>query len=63
MVSSLGEDLLLSYLPHFVAKTERAVRPLPCTFALKSLRVFAGVLEEGLLLCLVRALKFLLVED
>ena len=35
----------MSYLPHFVAKTER------------SLRDFAGDLEEGSLLCLVRALQ------
>ena len=55
-VPSLGEDLILSYLPSFVAKTESVSNPLPRSFPLKSLRDFAGDLEEGTVLCPVRAL-------
>ena len=60
MLSSLGSDLILSYMPHFLAKTERADRRLPRHFPLKLLRDFAGDLEEGALLCPVRALRFYL---
>ena len=49
------EYLFLSYLPHFVAKTERPDAPLPRSFRVCSLRDFAGDLEEGSLLCPVRA--------
>ena len=60
VVSSQGADLILTYVPHFLAKTERADRPLPRHFPLKSLRDFAGDLEEGSLLCPVRALRLYL---
>ena len=40
----------MSYLPHFVARMERSVR-------VRSLRDFAGDLEEGSLLCPVHALR------
>ena len=32
VVSSQGDDLILSYLPRFVAKTDRADAPLPRSF-------------------------------
>ena len=56
VVSSQGNDLILSYFPHFVAKTERDDAPLPRSFHLCSLAEFAGDLEGGSLLCQVRAL-------
>ena len=57
VVSTHGDDFVLSYMPHFLAKTERADRPLPRSFTLRSLRDFAGDLEEGCALCPVRALR------
>ena len=65
VISSQGNDMILSYLPHFIAKTERADAPLPRSFHLCSLAEFAGDLEaefagdleEGSLLCPVRALR------
>ena len=50
----------LSYLLHFVAKTERADSPLPCSFQVRFLKDFAGDLEKGCLLCPVRALRIYL---
>ena len=50
-----GPDLLLSYRPGFVAKTESASNPIPRSFLLKSLGDFAESLEEELLLCPVGA--------
>ena len=55
-VSSSGDDLFLSYLPEFLAKTETSVRPLPRSFPVRSLRDFLGSLPDELLLCPVRAL-------
>ena len=49
--------MTLSYLPHFVAKTDSASNPIPRSFVLKSLQDFAGTLEEENLLCPVRALS------
>ena len=57
VVPSQGEDLILSYLPSFIAKTETVNNPIPRSFVLKSLSGFAGNLEEGPLLCPVRALR------
>ena len=57
IVSSVRNDLVVSYLPHFVAKTERADALLPRSFHVRSLRDFAGNLEAGSLLCPVRALR------
>ena len=51
-----GDDLMLSYLPFFVAKMENHANPLPCTVCLRSLPDFGHGLEEGSLLCPVRAL-------
>ena len=56
-VAAIGNDLMVSYLPHFLAKTERADAPVPRSFRVLSLREFAGDLEEGSLLCPVRALN------
>ena len=50
-VAAIGNDLMVSYLPHFIAKTERADAPVPRSFRVLSLREFAGGLEEGSLLC------------
>ena len=50
-VSSVTDDVVVSYPPHFVAKTEWADSPLPRSFCVLSLKDFAGDLEEGSLLC------------
>ena len=55
-VSSSGDGLFLSYLLEFQAKTESAVRPLPRSFPVRSLRDFVGSLPDELLLCPARAL-------
>ena len=55
-----GQDLVLSYLPVFLAKTETAGNPLPRSFPLKSLGDSVGDMEEELLVCPVRCLKFYL---
>ena len=57
VVSSIRDDLVVSYLPHFVAKVEHADAFLPCSFCVCSLRDFAGDPEEGSLLCPVHALR------
>ena len=59
-VAAVGNDLMVSHLPHFIAKTERADAPVPRSFRILSLREFAGDLEEGFLLCPVRALNIYL---
>ena len=51
-VSSSGDE--------FRAKTESSVRPLPCSFPVRSLRDFVGSLPDELLLCPVRALRLYL---
>ena len=56
-ISSQGNDLFISYLPHFIAKTDRPDVPLPRSFHVCSLRDFAGDLKEGSLLCPIRALR------
>ena len=60
LVSSSGEDLYLSYLPEFRAKTESASNPLPHSFAVRSLRDFVDFLPDELLQCPVRALHLYL---
>ena len=57
MVSFVGSDACLSYVPEFVAKPESFSNPLPCSFLVKSLSDFAAGLEYDLLLCLVRTLR------
>ena len=56
-VAKAGQDLILTYLPEFVAKTETSDNPIPRSFPLKSLGDFVGDLEDELLLCPVRALN------
>ena len=59
-VAAIGNDLMVSFLPHFIAKTKRVDAPVPRSFRVLSLREFAGDLEEGSLLCPVRALDIYL---
>ena len=59
-VAAIGNDLVVSFQPHFIAKTERVDAPVPRSFRVLSLREFAGDLEEGSLLCPVRALNIYL---
>ena len=56
----IGNDLLVSFLPHFIAKTERVDAPVPRNFRILSPLEFAGDLEEGFLLCPVRAVNIYL---
>ena len=59
-VAAIGNDLVVSFQPHFIAKTERADAPVPRSFRVLSLREFAGDLEKGSLLCPVWALNIYL---
>ena len=59
-VAEIGNDLVVSFLPHFIAKTERIDAPVPRSFRVLSLQEFAGELEEGSLLCPVRSLNIYL---
>ena len=56
-ISYSGDDLFLSYLPEFRAKTESSSNPLPRSFAVRSLRDFVGSLPDELFLCPVRAVR------
>ena len=53
-------DACLSYIPQFVAKLESLTRSIPRSFLVKSLSDFAAGLDDDLLLCPVRALRFYL---
>ena len=57
LVAAIGNDLVVPFQPHFIAKTECVDAPVPRSFRVLSLREFAGDLEEGSLLCPVRALN------
>ena len=57
IITSVGKDVSLSYLPSFVAKTESVSNPLPRSFLLKSLEDFEGAGVDEQLLCPVRALR------
>ena len=57
-VAKQGNDLLLSYLPEFIAKTESDINPIPREFCLRSLAAIVGREDEERLLCPVRALKW-----
>ena len=59
-VAAIGNDLVVSFQPHFIAKTERVDAPVPRSFRVLSLWEFAGDLEEGSLLCPVQALNIYL---
>ena len=62
VVPRSGDDLILSFLLFFVAKTESPSNPLPQYFRLRSLKDFAHGLEEGSLLCPVKALSIYLQQ-
>ncbi|MPC97723.1 hypothetical protein E2C01_093052 [Portunus trituberculatus] len=51
-----GKDIILSYLPEFVAKTETSSNPLLREFRIKNLAVAVCPDDEERLLCPVRAL-------
>ena len=55
-----GDDVYLSYLPEFRAKSESASNPLLRPFAVLSLRDFVGNLRDELLLCPVCAWRIYL---
>ena len=59
-VSWQGQDLLVSYLPEFIAKTDTEVHPTPREFRIKSLTNLLGPEDEDRLLCPVRALNYYL---
>ena len=59
-VAFQGGDMVLSYLPDFVAKTETPTNPLPREFVLISLSDSVGLDDEERLLCPVRALRWYL---
>ena len=60
IVSFVGGDACLSYVPEFVAKSESLSRFIPRSFLVKSLSDFAAGLDDDLLLCPVRALRIYL---
>ena len=57
-VANQEEDVILSYLPEFVAKTESMTNPVAREFRLRSLSVAVGHEDEERLLCPVRALRW-----
>ncbi|XP_045130668.1 uncharacterized protein LOC123515846 [Portunus trituberculatus] len=57
VIASRGEDLILSYLPEFIAKTETPLNPVPREFPLRSLSSVVGREDEERLLCPVRAVR------
>ena len=60
IVTFVGGDACLSYIPQFVAKSESLTRSIPRSFLVKSLSDFAAGLDDDLLLCPVRALRIYL---
>ena len=60
LVTFVGADACLSYIPQFVAKSESLTRSIPRSFLVKSLADFAAGLDTDLLLCPVRALHLYL---
>ena len=60
IVSFVGSDACLSYVPEFVAKSESLSRFISRSFLVKSLSDFAAGLDDDLLLCPVRALRIYL---
>ena len=57
IVSFVGSDGCLSYVPEFMAKSESLSRSIPRSFLVKSLSDFAAGLDDDLLLCPVRVLR------
>ena len=62
IVTFVGGDACLSYIPQFVAKSESLTRSIPHSFLVKSLADFAAGLDIDLLLCPVRALRLYLLQ-
>ena len=60
LVTFVGADACVSYIPQFVAKSESLTRSIPRSFLVKSLADFATGLDTDLLLCPVRALRLYL---
>ena len=60
IVSFVGCDACLSYVPEFVANSESLSCSIPRSFLVKSLSDFAAGLDDDLLLCPVRALRIYL---
>ena len=60
VVTFVGLDACLSYVPQFVAKSESLTRTIPRSFLVQSLSDFAAGIDEDLLLCPVRALRIYL---
>ena len=60
LVTFVGVDACLSYIPQFVAKSESLTRSIPRSLLVKSLADFAAGLDTDLLLCPVRALRLYL---
>ena len=60
VVSFVGSDACLSYVPEFVAKSESLTRSIPRSFLVQSLSDFAAGLDNDLLLCPVKALRIYL---
>ena len=57
IVSFVGDDAGLSYVPEFVAKSESLSCSIPRSFLVKSLSDFAAGLVVDMLLCPVCALR------
>ena len=62
IVTFVGGDACLSYIPQFVAKSESLTRSIPRSFLVKSLADFAAGLDVDLLLCPVRAIRLYLLR-
>ena len=62
IVTFVGGDACLCYIPQFVAKSESLTRSIPRSFLVKSLADFAAGLDIDLLLCPVRALRLYLLR-
>ena len=62
VVTFVGGDACLSYIPQFVAKSESLTRSIPCSFLVKSLADFAAGLDIDLLSCPVRAIHLYLLR-
>ena len=60
VVTFVGGNACLSYVPQFVAKSESLTRSIPRSFLVKSLSGFAAGLDDDFLLCPVRALRIYL---
>ena len=60
IVSFVGDDACLSYVPEFVAKSESLTHSIPRSFLVRSLSDFAAGLDDDLLLCPVHDLRIYL---